>query len=150
MKLSRVHTLKDHISNVKCMTIYKSVVDGSHLVFSGGARAQLVITRISINQKETENIQNEAGFKATFQTLKTCHLGAEWLTHKQRKQKSFKSNPETRIMNLCVVGARDILTNCLGSIYIVGAACSDGYVRYLHMLSTCAVKPAFTIPLFKT
>jgi hypothetical protein len=67
--------------------------------------------------------------QTSFLTLKSCHLGEEWLTRKQKKLKSFRSNPETRIMDLCVVPLRDIIVNCLDHLYVLGSACSDGYVR---------------------
>jgi len=106
------------------MTFCASYTTGSHLFFTGGSRAQLVVTRITLK----EDI-DRCGVKTSFQTLKSCHLGEEWLTRKQKKLKSFRSNPETRIMDLCVVPLRDIIVNCLGHLYVLGSACSDGYVR---------------------
>ncbi|XP_071154129.1 tRNA (34-2'-O)-methyltransferase regulator WDR6-like [Mytilus edulis] len=131
LKLSSLHTLRDHISNVKCMASCVSNIHGGHLVFTGGARAQLVVSRILI-QKEADICD----IKTSVQTLKSCHLNEEWLTRKQKKAKSFRSNPETRIMDLCVLSLQDIVADAPGHLYVVGAACSDGYVRFFIFSET--------------
>ncbi|CAC5398690.1 unnamed protein product [Mytilus coruscus] len=131
LKLSCLHTLRDHISNVKCMASCISNIHGGHLVFTGGARAQLVISRILI-QKEADLYD----IKTSFQTLKSCHLNEEWLTRKQKKAKSFRSNPETRIMDLCVLSLKDIVSDAPGHFYVLGAACSDGNIRFFIFSET--------------
>lgn len=104
-----VTEISTHISNVRALAVRENS-DGSLLVFSGGGRAQICISKIFCQNSKCE-VEEKVDFM-----LKSSDL----LRNRFGKNKGVDFDPETRIMSLAI---KD---------WVIYVGCSDGFLRKFH------------------
>ncbi|KAM7348244.1 tRNA (34-2'-O)-methyltransferase regulator WDR6 [Cochliomyia hominivorax] len=102
--------LHHHISNIRALKVL-SMNKTEFLIFSGGGRAQLCVTKVNLINFHINELINY--------TLKQDN-------DKKLPNKSYNFDPETRLMSLDVKAVN-------GSEYEIYVGCSDGFIRHLHI-----------------
>lgn len=103
--------LHHHISNIRALKLVP-LSDTEFLIFSGGGRAQLCVTKVHNLTFHINELMNY--------TLKP------FSEHSTTNGKSYNFDPETRLMSLDVKK----LNNFEYHLYV---GCSDGFLRLLHL-----------------
>lgn len=112
--LKEVKELHNHISNIRALRVL-AINSQEFLIFSGGGRAQLCITKVNNVTFHIEELINY--------TLKADNK-------ENKSNKSFNFDPETRLMSLDVKALKN-------NEYHIFIGCSDGFIRKLSFnLST--------------
>ncbi|XP_067642183.1 tRNA (34-2'-O)-methyltransferase regulator WDR6 isoform X2 [Eurosta solidaginis] len=111
---AEVHT---HISNVRALQVLQDHTNDL-LIFSGGGRAQLCITRLNLTSYRLKELVNYTLNKST--------------PYKEGIMNSYRFDPETRIMSCDVAQINNDISNKAKG-YLIFLCCSDGYLRKVHI-----------------
>ncbi|XP_037932394.1 uncharacterized protein LOC119667179 [Teleopsis dalmanni] len=112
--VGEVHT---HISNIRTLQTVK-IDENDYLIFSGGGRAQICVTKLNLLSYEIEELINY--------TLKST----------PSTQATYTFDPETRIMSIAVLQS----VSTKGFAFELFIGCSDGFLRKLLIDSNFEVK----------
>ncbi|XP_075158672.1 tRNA (34-2'-O)-methyltransferase regulator WDR6 [Haematobia irritans] len=110
--------LHNHISNIRSLKLMKLKDSNEFLIFSGGGRAQLCVSKVNSHNFHVVELQNY-----TLKPIVTEDISS---SPKQSNNKKYKFNPETRLMSIDI----KVVDNNGSCQLFIG--CSDGYIRLLN------------------
>lgn len=115
-ELKQMAEIFTHISNIRALKT-SQLDENSYLIYSGGGRAQLCITKLNIKTFLVEEMLNF--------TLKSQNNSP---VNSHNNPEIYNIDPETRIMSLDVLSL-----DC--DAYHIFIGCSDGFLRKYHLNS---------------